>query len=171
MNGRFVSVVRWRAHTPPCSRSSAGSSGRRWVFACAARLFLGCARARPSRCRHANKSARGCASEFTSMAIAAEMNPKPGPRACCCAVLGFIVPWAAADRACAPPVDGGKRRAHARAHDSACPGRGVQLGGFVSIDHPGPASKSRVGGQDHPWAVMRRRPPPRSGLPLLFAST
>ena len=33
-----------------------------------------------------------------------------------------------------------------------------KLEGFA-IDHPGLASKSRVGGQGHPWAVMRRGPP------------
>ena len=85
-------------YTPPCSRRSAGSSGRRWVFACTARPLLGCARARPSHFRRANKSARGgfdsralhsrpgiriysmrmrARSEFAS--IAAEINPKPGP--------------------------------------------------------------------------------------------
>ena len=37
-------------------------------------------------------------------------------------------------------------------------------------DPPGLASKSRVGGQDHPWAVMRRGPPPGSDLPLLLVS-
>ena len=85
-------------YTPPCSRRSAGSSGRRWVFACAARPLLGCAWARPSHFRRANKSARGgfnsralhsrpgiriysmrmrARSEFAS--IAAGINPKPGP--------------------------------------------------------------------------------------------
>jgi hypothetical protein len=85
-------------YTAPCSRRSAGSSGRRWVFACAARPLPGCARARPSHFRRANKSARGgfnsralhsrpgiriysmrmrARSEFAS--IAAEINLKPGP--------------------------------------------------------------------------------------------
>ena len=104
----MVGLFRWYsgAHTPPCSHSSAGSSGRCRVFACAARLFLGCTWARPSHCRRANKTARGgfnsralhsrpgirisayacicicacergCICEFTS--IAAKINHKPSP--------------------------------------------------------------------------------------------
>ena len=53
---------------------------------------------------------------------------------------GAAAAWACAS--CAPPVDGRKRRAH--------------------------ACKSRVGGQDHPWVVMGRHPPPGSDLPLLL---
>ena len=45
-NGRFVSVMRWRA-TPPCNRSCAGALDSAGFFA--ARLFLGCARARGHR--------------------------------------------------------------------------------------------------------------------------
>ena len=69
-------------YTPPCSRRSAGSSGRRWVFACAARPLLGCARARPSHFRRANKSARG---GFNSRALHSRPGIRISAYACACA--------------------------------------------------------------------------------------
>ena len=71
-------------YTPPgpCSRRSAGSSGRRWVFACAARPLLGCAWARPSHFRRANKSARG---GFNSRALHSRPGIRISAYACACA--------------------------------------------------------------------------------------
>ena len=86
-----------------------------------------------------------------------------GLRGCC---------GAAAARACAPPVDGGKRRAYARAHVHV---PALNLEDFF-IDHPVLASKSRVGGQDppglasNPSLLPHPHPPhpPGHGHPVLL---
>ena len=83
MNGRFVSVVQWRAHVhAPLQPQVCWQLRPPLGFRMRSTPPLGCARARPSHFRRANKSARG---GFNSRALHSRPGIRISAYACACA--------------------------------------------------------------------------------------